>query len=135
MNSTFVGPALPSAPDLAGLQPLETIKSRWPMIFGAVVSVGMVVGLGYQLLGSGLAGLERSVPGSPWFYLFFTLLYFSPPTADYIIFRRLWAIPFEGWVALLKKRVANDVVLGYSGDALFYTWARSRAKMVAARSG
>jgi len=135
MNSTVIEPVLPSAPDLAGLQPLETIKSRWPMIFGAVVTVAMVVGLGHQLLGSGLAGLKRSVPESPWFYLFFTLLYCSPPTGDYIIFRRLWRIPFEGWVALVKKRIANDVVLGYSGDAFFYAWARSRAKMVAAPFG
>jgi hypothetical protein len=135
MNSAVIEPALPSAPDLAGLQPLETIKSRWPMIVGAVVNVAMVVGLGHELLGAGLIGLKRTMPDSPLFYLFFALLYFSPPTGDYVIFRRLWKIPFEGWAALVKKRIANDVVLGYSGDAFFYAWARSRAKMVAAPFG
>jgi len=124
------------APDLAGLEPLKTIKNRWPMIIGGLLTAAMVVGLGRELLGSGLAGLHRAVPGSAWFYVAFTLLYFSPPTGDWIIFRRLWGIPvLGGMVALLKKRIANEVVVGYSGEAYFYAWARARAHMVAAPFG
>ena len=63
------------------------------------------------------------------------LLYLSPPICDYIIFRKLWRIPIEGLGALIKKRIANDVVLGYSGEAYFYAWARQRAQMVAAPFG
>lgn len=105
------------------------------MIIGGLLTAAMVAGLAKQLLGSGLAGLERTVPASPWFYVFFTLLYFSPPTGDYVIFRRLWRIPIDGWFALIKKRIANEVVLGYSGDAYFYAWARARAHMIAAPFG
>ncbi|MEN2787657.1 hypothetical protein ACFOKI_00180 [Sphingomonas qilianensis] len=127
---------LPRGPDLAGLKPLKTIKNRWPMIIGGLLTLAMVVGLGRELLGSGLAGLHRAVPNSGWFYVAFTLLYFSPPTGDWIIFRRLWGIPaFGGMIALLKKRIANEVVFGYSGEAYFYAWARARAKMVAAPFG
>lgn len=123
------------AGDLAGLEPLTTIKSRWPAIIGAVVTLAMIAGLIRQLLASGLAGLGREVPVAPGYYLAFALLYMSPPFFDYVIFRRLWGIPLAGLVALIKKRIANDVVVGYSGEAYFYAWARSRASMVAAPFG
>lgn len=132
-DGTLIHPA--SAIEIAGLEPVRTIRRRWPMMLGVVLTVAMVAGLGRELLGSGLAGLARAVPGDPRFYLFFALLYLAFPVADFVIFRRLWRIPLSGFVALNKKRVANDVVLGYSGEAYFYAWARARAAMVAAPFG
>jgi hypothetical protein len=126
---------LSPTPDLAGLEPLKTIRSRWPMVIGALLTLAMVGGLARELFDSGLAGLGRSLPGSPWFYIAFALLYMSPPFFDYLIFRRLWGIPLAGLAALMKKRIANDVVIGYSGEAYFYAWARARASMVASPFG
>jgi hypothetical protein len=37
--------------------------------------------------------------------------------------------------ALHKKRISNEVLLGYSGEAYFYAWARQRTQMVAAPFG
>lgn len=135
MSTRAAEPLAPLTPDLAGLEPLRTIKSRWPIVIGALLTIAMVAGLGRELFGSGLAGLTRAVPSSPWFYVAFALLYASPPTGDFIIFRRLWNIPAAGWAALVKKRIANEVVFGYSGEAYFYAWARQRAQMVAAPFG
>ena len=105
-------------------------------MIATLFTIAMIVGLGRQLLGSGLAGLGRSVPGNPLFYLCFAMLYMSLPIGDFAIFRRLWGIPLGGGLAaLIKKRIANDVVLGYSGEAYFYTWARARATLVAAPFG
>ncbi|RZL58257.1 MAG: hypothetical protein EOP65_06085 [Sphingomonas sp.] len=126
---------VPPSPDIAGLQPLKTIKSRWPAIIGALVTLAMLAGLAHELLSSGLAGLDRATPRNPLFYIAFAALYFVPPLADYWIFRRLWHIPLGGLVALIKKRIANDVVMGYSGEAYFYAWARARAQLVAAPFG
>ncbi len=126
---------VPASPDIAGLQPLKTIKSRWPAIIGALVTLAMLAGLGHELLSSGLAGLNRATPRNPLFYIAFAALYFVPPLADYLIFRRLWRIPLSGLVALIKKRIANDVVMGYSGEAYFYAWARARTQLVAAPFG
>lgn len=128
---TMTDPAI----DLAGLQPVETIRRRWPMILAAALTVAMIVGLARELFGSGLAGLTRAVPGDPRFYICFALLYLAAPTGDFAIYRRLWRIPWSGFAALNKKRIANDVVLGYSGEAYFYAWARARARMVAAPFG
>jgi hypothetical protein len=126
-------PVLP-APDQAVLQPLRTIRSRWPAIIGGVLTLAMIFGLARELFRSGLAGL-RWVPSSPAYYLAFALLYMAPPFFDYVIFRRLWSLPIAGLAALLKKRIANDVVMGYSGEAYFYAWARSRATVAAAPFG
>ncbi|WP_375421153.1 hypothetical protein [uncultured Sphingomonas sp.] len=135
INQRPVVEILQPAPELAGLEPLKTIRSRWPAVIGAVVTIAMLVGLGRELFGSGLAGLGRTVPRNPLFYFAFAALYITPPLVDYVIFRRLWNIPLSGFVALIKKRIANDVVMGYSGEAYFYAWARARAHLVAAPFG
>lgn len=124
-----------AAEDLAGLEPVKNLKSRWPIVIAGLLSLAMIVGLGRQLFGSGLDGLTRAAPNNWLYYAAFALLYISPPIGDYIIFRRLWRVPLEGLGALIKKRIANEAVVGYSGDAYFYAWARSRATMVAAPFG
>lgn len=134
-NSVPAGVIDADLPDIAALQPAETLRRRWPSILGALLSLAMIVMLGRELLDTGLAGLSRAVPSSPLFYLAFFGLYMAAPTGDFVIFRRLWQIPWAGFAALHKKRIANDVVLGYSGEAYFYAWARARANLVAAPFG
>ena len=75
---------VPPSPDIAGLQPLKTIKSRWPAIIGALVTIAMLAGLGHELFNSGLAGLNRATPRNPLFYAAFAGLYLVPPLADYL---------------------------------------------------
>lgn len=127
--------SLPAAPDLAGLEPVEKIKRRWPVFLGGGLTLLMIVGLGRELFGSGLAGLSQNLPTNPLFYLVFVGYYLGPPAFDYVIFRRLWRIPLDGMAALHKKRISNEVLLGYSGEAYFYAWARQRTAMVAAPFG
>jgi hypothetical protein len=135
VNTSAVETAIPVAPDLAGLEPVEKIKRRWPVLLGGALTLLMIIGLGRELFGSGLAGLSRAVPTNPFFYLAFAIYYLGPPTFDYIIFRRLWRIPLAGMAALHKKRISNEVLFGYSGEAYFYAWARQRTQMVAAPFG
>lgn len=133
MNTSVVEAVpLPGAPDLAGLEPVEKIKRRWPAFVGGALTLLMIVALGRELFGSGLAGLYRTLPTNPLFYIVFALYYVGPPTFDYIIFKRLWQIPLAGLAALHKKRISNEVLFGYSGEAYFYAWARARLQMVAA---
>lgn len=105
------------------------------MLIGGLLTAAMVAGLAHELLGRGLAGLSHAVPRDPRFYLFSVLLYLSLPTGDYIIFRRLWGLPLAGLGALVKKRIANEVVLGYAGEAYFYAWSREHARNVTAPFG
>jgi hypothetical protein len=52
-----------------------------------------------------------------------------------VIFRRLWRIPPAGIGALLRKRLSNDLLVGYSGELYFYTWARRRGDISGAPFG
>ena len=135
MNHNAVDAPRADPPELAGLEPIERIRRRWPMMFGALVTGLMVFALTRELLDGGIVGLSRIVPHSPLFYLFFAIAYLAVPTGDYIIYRRLWKLPFAGFGALVRKRIANDVVLGYSGDLYFYVWARERVKMATSPFG
>jgi len=125
----------PILPEATGLEPLETIRSRWPLLLGGGITLLLFVGLVDQLFGSGLKGLTNALPSDPRFYVAFLALYLTLPVADYLIFRRLWGLPLSGLVPLLKKRVANEMLLGYSGEAYFYLWARRRAGLTAAPFG
>lgn len=118
-----------------GLAPLRAARRRWPAVLGAALTLLMIAGLARELLGDGLDGLSRSVPASPFFYLFFALSYLALPAADYLIFRRLWGIPASGLMATINKRIANEVLFSYSGEAYFYAWARANARLVAAPFG
>ena len=124
----------PASADLGGLVPMPPLRRRWPTYFGAAVTVVMIVWLGWKLRALGVDSWVSAMPRSPLFYVFFILLYFSPVTGDFIIFRKLWGIPASGFAALVKKRIANDVLI-YSGEAYFYAWARQRSAMVAAPFG
>ena len=130
-------PELPvaAASDIAGLEPMQSLKRRWPSLLGGALTIAMFVFVVRKLLATGVPGLLHALPDSPMFYVVFAALYMSLPLGDYAIFRRLWRIPVSGLVALMKKRVANEVLLGYSGEAYFYAWARQRSEMVAAPFG
>ncbi|GAA4766746.1 hypothetical protein GCM10023219_10230 [Stakelama sediminis] len=134
ISDTPVKP-IPFGSDIAGLEPVEKIRRRWPLWLGYALSILMVIGLARELFDDGLTGLTRMVPVNPLFYAFFFAAYIAPPAFDFLIFRRLWKLPFSGFGALVRKRIANDVIIGYSGDVYFYVWARERLKMVVAPFG
>ncbi len=127
-------PAADAAP-LVALQPVQTLKRRWPALLATVLTVATLIGVGHELFDHGLAGLRRAVPTSWGFYLFFLASYFALPICDFVIFRRLWDVPPAAFPALNRKRIANDILIGYSGDAYFYAWARARLEMVTAPFG
>ena len=75
------------------------------------------------------------LPTSPVFWAVFALFYVLVPASEWLMFRRLWALPAGGFAALLRKYVCNEVLLGYLGEAQFYGWARSRLNMNTAPFG
>lgn len=114
------------------LEPLVPLRSRWPALISGVFTLLMLGGLARELLRGGLVALGSALPTDPLFYLSFLAIYAVQPLSDYAIFRRLWGLPPDGLVPILRKNVANEILLGYSGEAYFYAWARARLKMVAA---
>jgi hypothetical protein len=121
--------AAPVINSVTALEPLRIIGRRWPKYLSGIISLLLLGGLAHELSGGGLTSLQTALPNNPLFYLVFTSLYSVQPVADFIIFRKLWQMPVSGIVPILRKLVANDVLLGYSGEAYFYAWARSKLNM------
>lgn len=111
--------------------PVAGKASRWWSVLGVAVSVGLVVAVVLQL-GEATSDVLKTIAGLPlmvWPTL--VLLYLIQPLCDFAVFRRLWNLPLAGIEALLRKTVINEVVLGYSGEAYLYVWARSAPGVVA----
>lgn len=98
----------------------RTLKAlRW------TVTAAIVGFLGYKLLGIGWTELWNSLPRTPWFYLIFVAIYFTLPTFESLVYGRLWKLPARTTLpAMIKKRVLNVDVVGYSGEVYLYMWAR-----------
>ena len=115
-------------PGWAGQDPVAAPGTRGLLRWvGPIVSLAIVVAAAYHFRGSDLSRVAALVPRSPWFWLVFIAAYFTQPIMDFVIFRRLWRIPAAGFTALVRKYISNEVLLGYSGELYFYTWARRRA--------
>lgn len=82
-----------------------------------------------------LARLPDMIPSSPLFWAVFVASYLVTPASEWLIFRRLWGIPASGMLPLLRKKIYNELLLGYLGEAYFYAWARRRVTLSAAPFG
>ncbi|MDP1027588.1 hypothetical protein Q5H91_10220 [Sphingomonas sp. KR1UV-12] len=108
------------------------VLTRW---LSPAISIAILLAALWQLRSVDFAQLVRMVPRSAGFWLLFVGGYLITPASEWIIFRRLWQLPARGFVALLRKRISNEIVLGYSGELYFYGWARRHATMVGAPFG
>ena len=107
----------------------------WLRWVGPLVSLAIVVAAANHFRGSDFHRIAALVPRTPAFWLVFALAYFAQPIMDFVIFRRLWRIPAAGFPALVRKYISNEVLLGYSGELYFYTWARRRATVEGGPAG
>lgn len=105
---------------------------RW---IGPFISLGIFGAVLYQLRHLHIGTVAAMLPRSPMFWVAFALYYLATPAFDFLIFRRLWGLPTAGFGALTRKFVGNEILMGYIGEVHFYSWARSRLKMVAAPFG
>ena len=100
-----------------------------------VLSLAILVAVVWQLRRIDIESMRALLPTSPAFWVVFVTYYFAPVIADYAIFRRLWQIPIEGFVALTRKLIGNELLLDYVGDVYFYSWARKKVRMTASPFG
>jgi hypothetical protein len=85
---------------------------------------GIVGYLAYQLTDIGWERVWASLPTTPWFYILFLLMYATLPATEVVLYGAAWGARYRDLLpALLRKRVLNNDVLGYSGEAYFYLWA------------
>jgi hypothetical protein len=102
---------------------------------GIVLSLAILAGVIIRTQAVDLKGIMAVAPGLSPFWPTFLLFYFLAPAAHWTIYRRIWRLPVAGIVPLLRKQVANEIVLGYSGEAHFYFWARQNARLTGSPFG
>ncbi|MGN7998379.1 hypothetical protein [Sphingomonas sp. 22176] len=100
-----------------------TTRERLLAIVGLAFSAVILIAVFWQLDGLDFTVLTQT-PTDPLFWLVFVATYALSPFMDWLILRRIWGLGAAAFPALLRKQAANEVVLGYSGDAQLYVWAR-----------
>jgi hypothetical protein len=118
-----------SASDLPDPAPLEARGNSLLRWVGPAISLGILIAVFFALRTLKWDDVVAVVPTSPAFWVVFAIIYFLPITCDFIIFRYLWRIPGEGFIALTRKQVSNELLLDYVGEVYFYSWARKKIDM------
>jgi hypothetical protein len=131
-SRAFDSPGIPLEHRLPSLDIRAANGQRW---LTAGISLALLVAIVARLGEFGFREALSVLPAKPAFWLAFAAYYFALPGSEWLIFRKLWHLPASGFTALLRKLVSNEVLLGYSGEAYFYAWARRHAKLVAAPFG
>ena len=91
---------------------------------------GIIAYLAYQFTDIGWGRVWRALPTTPWFYILLLLMYVNLPIAEVAIYGKAWNATARGLLpVLLRKRVLNNDVLGYSGEAYFSLWAQRNTNL------
>lgn len=117
--------SLSNIQDLTELLHRPKVRDRASALVGLAVSFGILACVAAAFGRLDIGTLFANLPKTPGFWALLAAVYLLSPMLDWVILRRLWKLPITGLVPLLRKQVANELVLGYSGDAQFYCWARS----------
>ena len=115
--------------DLYVTTPLMKTGRNWTAWFGPLISLALLAAVFVQLGSVDFPMLLGLVPRTFTFWAVFALTYSLTPLFDWFIFNRLWSIPAGGLAALFRKRLSNELLLGYVGDVYFYAWARRHVRM------
>ncbi len=85
---------------------------------------GIIAFLIFQLSQIGFSKLWQNLPTHPLFYILLVVLYFTLPITEQFIYRLSLKFDFwSGFKIFTKKKVLNQEVIGYSGEAYFLFWA------------
>ncbi|PSQ69309.1 MAG: hypothetical protein BRD31_05870 [Bacteroidetes bacterium QH_2_64_26] len=100
------------------------VGARWLFVGGILAY------LTSQITAIGWAKVWASCPTTPWFYVLLLLMYAVLPSTEAVLYGKIWSARHRDLVlALLRKRVLNNEVLGYSGEAYFCVWAQRETNL------
>jgi hypothetical protein len=115
----------PRTQDLTDLLHQPGLRERAGAVAGLAVTIGVLACVAAAFGRLHVAELFANLPTSAGFWALLAAAYLLAPMLEWIILRRLWRLGAAGFAPLLRKQVANELLLGYSGDAQFYLWART----------
>jgi hypothetical protein len=96
-----------------------------------VLTLAAAAFLAARLHGLGLTGVIDALPRSAVFYALFAAAYFASPVTDWLIYRFAFSFHDVGLQVFLRKRVLNEALLDYAGEAYLYAQIRARTGIAA----
>ena len=131
---------MPSAESVSSVAPgdpapLSVGQTNWWRWITPALSFAILAVVIWQIRLLDIDQIRTVLPTNPAFWIVIVLYYFAGTTADFVIFRKLWGIPFEGFIALLRKNVSNAILVDYLGEAYFYSWARRKVNLATSPFG
>lgn len=106
---------------------------RWARGLQGLLFLAMLAYLAHVLGRIGWAAVLAALPQSPWFYLLAAPLFLALPLADWLSYQAVWGRRFARcWPVFIRKRVYNQGLVGYAGEAYLAWWAVQRGGL---RSG
>lgn len=123
-----LGPADSGAASGAGQRFADALspQSGWRKLLSLSFSAAILFYLAHVVSDIGWGEVWDVLPANPLFWLFVGMSYMTTPAAEYWIFRRWWPLRPRALAIFSKKRVLNDAIFGYSGDAYLYMWAKTQ---------
>ena len=102
--------------------------ARRALLIGQWALLALIVAyLVWRLTGIGWGAVLQNLPSSPWFYALLLLKFLTLPVAEVFVYQIVWSRPLaKHFPAFVRKRVYNNAVAGYSGEAFLALWARRR---------
>jgi len=95
-----------------------------------LVGLAAIFVVARELSHIGWRALWEGLPSNPAFYAVFMAIYVLGPGIDALIYGHLWRTPLLfNLPALLRKRIYNETVVDYSGEAYLYIWAKRNLAM------
>ncbi|WP_262693173.1 hypothetical protein [Kordiimonas aquimaris] len=89
----------------------------------AVFILAVCYYLAIRITDIGWQEVTQSLPSTPWFYVFFIMMYFAFPVAEWTVYRRMWGkavnLRFD---VFLRMRIYNYAFVSYSGEAYIALW-------------
>jgi hypothetical protein len=95
---------------------------RFTAIASVLMSVAILALLANAVRRIGVQQLIDVLPLSPGFWLLFLASYFLQPVVDWQIFQHWWALGWRRVSLFLKRRVMNEALFSYAGDAFLMAW-------------
>ena len=109
--------------------------TKWKGLLGSMISAVLFAGVLWRLRSAGWDRTVALIPPGIGFWAALLAFYFTLPVGEWWIYRRLWHLPARGLAPLLRKRISNDILFGYSGEVYFYLWARAQPQLTQAPFG
>ncbi len=101
-------------------------QTKRALVAGQWILLALIVAyLLWRLTHIGWEAVLDNLPASPWFYILLTLKFLTLPVAETFVYQIIWKRPLLAhFQAFVRKRVYNNAVAGYSGEAFLALWAR-----------